>query len=743
VAGTVVGEVVQGRVLVAAAGAGRLVESGELGAAVAEPAAARYVRRARQIAGEQDPLALPLLVRVGQRHGRQQGLCVGVGGSFEDRLGAAQFDDPPEVHHGDPVGDVPYDGQVVGDEEIAQPEPGLEFVQQIEHAGLDGDVQRRDRLVEDHQLGFQRQRAGDADALPLAAGELRRETFCVFGIESHLAQQFGYAGGDPVLGPAVRRQRFGDDVTDRHPGVQSGQGVLEDHLQVAAQCLAVTALEAPDVPAEHGDRPGLPAGQVQDLQKGGGLAAAGLPDQSQGFALADVEADAVHRPDGADLPLEHRALHQREVLDQAVDLQNRRPFLPGHLSHCRRLRRLRYRVDLGGDQGAALGHFVAAVAGGEVAAVVRRVGLRREQLRLGLAAAVHGDGATCLERAAERQVVQRGRVAVDGSEDVLPVVIEPGDRAQQADGVGHARRVVDLVHRTGLDRSARVHHLDPVGESGHHPEVVGDHDDGGAGDLLSGLEDIQDLRLDGDVQSGGRLVGDDHFGVVGNGHRDHRALPHAAGELVREGVHPAGGVGNADHVEQFDGALAGRVLVQVLVDPEGLDYLVAHRVHGGQRGQRVLEDHGDVLAADPGHRPVVQAQQLVPVELYGAAHRGRLGQQAKNRHGRHRLARSRLADDAQYLARPHREGDTAHRADITGLAREGDMQVGDFQSGGELRFCGRLAAAQNGGHVVGPSGDLRFFLALARLELGSRASRSPSPMKAMDRQIRTRQPAGK
>ena len=56
---------------------------------------------------------------------------------------------------------------------------------------------------------------------------------------------------------------------------------------------------------------------------------------------------------------------------------------------------------------------------------------------------------------------------------------------------------------------------------------------------FSAAQQVQDLRLDGDVERGGRLVGDQQLGVVGERHGDHHPLPLAAGELVRKGVEPA------------------------------------------------------------------------------------------------------------------------------------------------------------------------------------------------------------
>jgi hypothetical protein len=69
---------------------------------------------------------------------------------------------------------VPDDAQVMHDERVGQPELGLQVGEQGEHLGLDRDVERRDRFVGDHQLQVERERPGDPDPLPLAAGELVR-----------------------------------------------------------------------------------------------------------------------------------------------------------------------------------------------------------------------------------------------------------------------------------------------------------------------------------------------------------------------------------------------------------------------------------------------------------------------------------------------------------------------------------------------------------------------------------------
>ncbi len=112
------------------------------------------------------------------------------------------------------------------------------------------------------------------------------------------------------------------------------------------------------------------------------------------------------------------------------------------------------------------------------------------------------------------------------------------------------------------------------------------------------LDQLEDLRLHGDVECGRRLVADQHGRVVDERHRDHRPLPHAARELVGIVAGPAGGVGDPDVLEQLDRPMAGGGLTCVAVGEERLGDLVADAVHRVQAREWILEDHRDVLAAD-------------------------------------------------------------------------------------------------------------------------------------------------
>ena len=110
---------------------------------------------------------------------------------------------------------------------------------------------------------------------------------------------------------------------------------------------------------------------------------------------------------------------------------------------------------------------------------------------------------------------------------------------------------------------AGVHHQHPVARLGDHREVVGDQDQRQPEVLPEPLEELEDLRLDHDVERGRRLVADDDRRIAGEGHRDHRALAHAAGQLVR--VRAGALARDADEVQQLHGARRRRLLG--LVEP--------------------------------------------------------------------------------------------------------------------------------------------------------------------------------
>ena len=122
----------------------------------------------------------------------------------------------------------------MGDEDIGQRQALLQIGQEIDDLGLDRDVEGRDRLVGDDQLRLQRQGAGDADALALAAGELMGEAVQMIGMQAHQPHQLLEAPVD--LGPAeaaMDAHGLGDQIADPPARVEGGIGILEHHLHLA------------------------------------------------------------------------------------------------------------------------------------------------------------------------------------------------------------------------------------------------------------------------------------------------------------------------------------------------------------------------------------------------------------------------------------------------------------------------------------------------------------------------------
>ena len=71
-----------------------------------------------------------------------------------------------------------------------------------------------------------------------------------------------------------------------------------------------------------------------------------------------------------------------------------------------------------------------------------------------------------------------------------------------------AGEAVELIARASLHNLAEVHHRHAVAHVTHHREVVGDEHQRQSHVALKLAQQVEDLRLDRDVESGDRLIGD-------------------------------------------------------------------------------------------------------------------------------------------------------------------------------------------------------------------------------------------
>jgi hypothetical protein len=210
----------------------------------------------------------------------------------------------------------------------------------------------------------------------------------------------------------------------------------------------------------------------------------------------------------------------------------------------------------------------------------------------------------------------------------------------------------------------------------------------------------EDLRLDGHVQRGGGLVGDQQRRVAGHGQRDHHALAHAARELVRVFVQALRGGRDLHQLQHAQGVGQRGLAVQAHVQAHRLGDLLADGEDRVQAGHGLLEDHRDFIAAYAPHFGLGQRQQIQ--RLAGAVGEHRLAadlggcrarQQAHQREAGHRLAGAGLADQRGGLAGADAEAHVGDRADQAFVGVEEGAQVAHVEAcagweGGVGEFMG-------------------------------------------------------
>src|SRR5260221_1695808 len=340
--------------------------------------------------------------------------------------------------------------------------------------------------------------------------------------------------------------------------------------------------------------------------------------------------------------------------------------------------------------------------------MIRRVG-KRDERRIAPRADLLAQGAARGEAAARRHGADRRYLAGDRAQP-RGIAIDARNRAQQQLGIGMSRPREELVDRRGLDDLAGIHDGDAVGDRGDDAEIMGDEDHRHAIGGFELGEEREDLRLDGDVERRRRLVGEQQLGAAGEGHGDHHALPHAAGELMRVVGEALPRRGDLDLIEQLERGGIGLAAAHVAMIVQRLGDLEADGEHRVERGHRLLEDHRDAVAADLAHLLLVEPDEIAPGEadMPGGDPPARRRHQPHDGEGGDALAAAGFADDRQRLVALHGEADVAHRRVPEAAGAKRRHEILDGEDRGEDRgFCW---------HLYSPPRSL-----------GSMASRSPSP----------------
>ena len=244
-----------------------------------------------------------------------------------------------------------------------------------------------------------------------------------------------------------------------------------------------------------------------------------------------------------------------------------------------------------------------------------------------------------------------------------------------------ARIAEDIFSRSAFDDPGGVHDVHAIRVARHDAEIVGDDHDGDAEPPRQILHQLQDLRLDGHVERGRRLVGDQQLGIAGKADGDHHALAHAARELMRILLEAAFRIGDPDQRQQLDRARLRGFLGHAEMNEQRLHDLKPDPQNRIERRHRLLEDHRDVMTADPAHLLVVELQEIAAVEHDRAGGDfGGLGEKPHDRQRGDGLARAGFTDDRDHLTGIDGVADVLDRAHEAVGRAELDAQVLDLKN---------------------------------------------------------------
>ena len=209
---------------------------------------------------------------------------------------------------------------------------------------------------------------------------------------------------------------------------------------------------------------------------------------------------------------------------------------------------------------------------------------------------------------------------------------------------------------------------------------MGDKEHAGGDVLLELVEQDQHLLLDGHIQGGGGLVGDQEGRLHRHDHGDHDTLTQAAGELEGELLHPVGRVGDAHLFQIAHGGVVGLFFAHVPVENELFRHLTADGEQGIEGGHGLLKDHAHLLAPHRVPLPGGHGGQLLPVELNAAGdHPAVARQQVHDGQGGDALAAAGFAHHAERLVLLDVKGDAPQDFRFFFVDAEGGDQVLHFK----------------------------------------------------------------
>ncbi len=164
--------------------------------------------------------------------------------------------------------------------------------------GLNRNIQGGDGLIRHNKTGVHRQGPGNSNPLPLTTAKLVGKAFPVHPGQAYLFQQFVNPLGElPAFHP-LDLQGQTNDLFHRLPGIQRGEGVLENNLHPPPELQKLITAEVVDLFAVKIDLPSRGFIKPKNSPAQSGFPATAFPDKAHGFTFIDGKRDPV---DGVDI----------------------------------------------------------------------------------------------------------------------------------------------------------------------------------------------------------------------------------------------------------------------------------------------------------------------------------------------------------------------------------------------------------------------------------------------------------
>ena len=231
------------------------------------------------------------------RHSAQQKPSVRVTGSGKEFLHRTRFDNLSCIHQCHAVGITAHQRQIVRDEQKRNAALLLQILEQIQNLSLPRDIERRRRLIGNHNVRMAGKRHGDHHALLLPAREFMSKRFdsSFWIVEPDARKPLQRPFSSLGLGNRfMQSHSLNDLLAHGHDGIEARCRLLKNHRQASsAYALHLRFGDAQQVASlkEHlATRNVQPLGQQSHKRKRRQrLAAARLSHQRKAFARSNGE----------------------------------------------------------------------------------------------------------------------------------------------------------------------------------------------------------------------------------------------------------------------------------------------------------------------------------------------------------------------------------------------------------------------------------------------------------------------